>query len=66
MVFLFCFNYSLNNCVCCVSLEENKVLLEEDIIPVVTLGGPKKEQIPWSRDSPAIHGGVEATLGSNT
>lgn len=48
------------------SLEENKVLLEEDIIPVVTLGGPKKEQIPGSRDSPAIHGGVEATRGSNT
>lgn len=47
---------------CCMSLEENKVLLEEDTILVVTLSGPKKEQIPWSRGSPAIRGDVEATL----
>lgn len=28
---------------CCVSLEENKVLLEEDVTPVVTLGGPGRK-----------------------
>lgn len=48
----------------------NKVLLEEDIILVVTLGGPERErereQILWSRGSPALHGSVAATLGSNT
>lgn len=51
---------------CCVSLEKNKVFLEEDVIPVVTLSGPEKEQIPWSKGSPAIHGNILATLGSNT
>lgn len=44
LVCLFRFNYSLNSCMCCVSLAENKVLLEEDIILVVTLGGPERER----------------------
>lgn len=69
LVCLFRFNYSLNSCMCCVSLAENKVLLEEDIILVVTLGGPERErerEILWSRGSLALHGSVAATLGSNT